>query len=45
MACMKHIPVDIVMKYSEELLKIYGAKPAKELSSHIGDYQCRVNEL
>ena len=26
MACMKHIPVDVVMKYSEELLARYGGK-------------------
>ena len=45
MACMKHIPVDVVMKYSEELLTAYGAKPACELPPHPGDYQCRVIEL
>ncbi len=45
MACMKHIPVDVVMKYSEELLKTYGGKPARELPPHPGDYKCRVIEL
>ena len=28
---MKHIPVDVVMKYSEELLARYGGKSAREL--------------
>ena len=45
MACMKHIPVDVVMKYSQELLETYGGKPARELPPHPGDYKCRVIEL
>jgi heptosyltransferase II len=44
MACMKHIPVDTVMKYCEELLAAYGGKQARELPPHPGDYQCRVIE-
>lgn len=45
MACMKHIPVDVVMKYSEELLTRYGGKPACELPRERGDHQCRVIAL
>ncbi len=45
MGCMKHIPVNVVMKYSEELLKTYGGKQARELPPHPGDYKCRVIEL
>ncbi len=45
MACMKRIPVETVMKYSEELLAAYGGRPARELPSHPGDYACRVVEL
>lgn len=45
MACMKHIPVDIVMKYSEELLARYGGKPARELPREMGNHQCRIIAL
>ncbi len=45
MACMKNIPVDVVMKYAEELLAAYRAEPAYKLPKHIGDYKCRVIEL
>lgn len=45
MACMKNIPVDVVMKYAEELLAAYHAEPAYKLLKHIGDYKCRVIEL
>lgn len=42
MACMKHIPVDVVMKYSEELLARYGGKSARELPRERGNHQCRI---
>lgn len=45
MACMKHIPVDVVMKYSEELLARYGGKSARELSRERGNHQCRIIAL
>lgn len=45
MACMKHIPVDVVMKYSEELLARYGGKPARELPRERGNHQCRIIAL
>lgn len=44
MACMKKIPVEIVMKYVDELLSEYG-RPAKEIERVYGAYQCRVVEL
>ena len=44
MACMKKIPVDIVMKYVDELIEKYG-RPAKELPRVYGAYQCRVIDL
>lgn len=45
MACMKHIPVDVVMKYSEELLARYGGKSARELPRELGNHQCRIIAL
>ena len=45
MACMKHIPVDVVMKYSEELLARYGGKSARELPRERGNRQCRIIAL
>lgn len=45
MACMKHIPVDVVMKYSEELLVRYGGKSARELPRERGNHQCRIIAL
>nr|WP_317429615.1 glycosyltransferase family 9 protein [uncultured Mitsuokella sp.] len=45
MACMKNIPVDVVMKYAEELLAAYQAEPAYKLPPHPGDYKCRVIAL
>lgn len=45
MACMKHIPVDVVMKYSEELLTRYGGKSARELPRERGNHQCRIIAL
>lgn len=45
MACMKHIPVDVVMKYSEELLARYGGKSARELPRERGNHQCRIITL
>ena len=44
MACMKNIPVEVVMKYVEELLNKYG-QPAKDIPRIYGQYQCRVIEL
>lgn len=45
MACMKHIPVDVVMKYSEELLARYGGKSARELPREMGNHQCCIIAL
>lgn len=45
MACMKHIPVDVVMKYSEELLARYDGKSARELPRELGNHQCRIIAL
>lgn len=45
MACMKHIPVDVVMKYSEELLARYSGKSARELPRERGNHQCRIIAL
>lgn len=45
MACMKNIPVDVVMKYAGELLTAYHAEPACKLPAHPGDYKCRVIAL
>lgn len=44
MACMKHIPVDTVMKYAEELLARYEGKKAMDLPRERGNYKCRVVE-
>ena len=45
MACMKNIPVDVVMKYAEELLAAHDGAPAYEWPPHPSDYKCRVIEL
>ncbi len=45
MACMKCISVDTVMGYVRELLAKYGGKPARELPSHYGQYECTVVKL
>ena len=45
LACMKNIPVAAVMHFVWELLARYQGKPAYELSTHYGDYQCRVIDL
>lgn len=45
MGCMKHMPPDIILKYVDELLEMYGGRPALELVPHPGDYKCRVIEL
>ena len=44
LACMKKIPVEIVMKYVFELLDAYG-QPAKKIPRVHGAYQCRVVNL
>ncbi len=44
MACMKHIPVDIVMKYAEELLAAYQDQVGN-IPRVYGQYECRVVEL
>ncbi len=44
LACMKKIPVAVVMKFVFELLKNYGA-PAKKIPRVHGEYQCRVVDL
>lgn len=43
-ACMKNIPVDVVMKYVHELLAKYGNKAGK-INRVYGAYECRVIEL
>ena len=46
MACMKHIPVAVVMRYVHELLAAYGGRPARELPrSGAGSHACRIVEL
>lgn len=44
LACMKKIPVAVVMKYVDELLTAYG-QPAKEIPRVPDAYQCRVIDL
>ena len=44
LACMKKIPVEVVMKYVFELLAAYG-EPAKKIPRVHGEYQCRVINL
>lgn len=43
-ACMKNIPVDVVMKYVHELLAKYGDEAGK-IKRVYGAYECRVIEL
>lgn len=44
LACMKKIPVEVVMKFVDELLAAYG-QPAEKIPRVYGKYQCRVIEL
>ena len=44
MACMKNIPVDIVMKYTLELLEKYQGQVGN-VKREYGQYQCQVIEL
>ncbi len=44
MACMKKIPVDVVMRYVDELLDTYGEN-AGVWPEHYGKYECRVIDL
>ena len=44
LACMKKIPVAVVMKYVDELLTTYG-QPAKKIPRVHGAYQCRVVDV
>ena len=44
LACMKKIPVAVVMKYVFELLETYG-QPAKEIPRVHGAYHCRVVDV
>ena len=44
LACMKKIPVAVVMKYVDELLAAYG-QPAKEIPRVHGAYECRVIDV
>lgn len=44
LACMKKIPVEVVMKYVDELLKNYG-QPAEKIPRVYGAYQCRVIDV
>ena len=44
LACMKKIPVEVVMKYVFELLESYG-QPAKKIPRVHGAYKCRVIDL
>lgn len=43
-ACMKKIPVEIVMKYVDELLENFG-QPAEKIPRVYGNYKCRVIEV
>lgn len=45
LACMKHIPVVVVMHFVAELLERFRGEPAYTLPAHSGDYQCQVIEL
>ncbi|SHK55720.1 heptosyltransferase-2 [Selenomonas ruminantium] len=45
LACMKKIPVPVVMHFVEDLLAEYQGQPAYKLPLHTGNYQCRVIEL
>ncbi len=45
LACMKKIPVEVVMKYVNELLEKYEGMPAKKIPRIYGEYQCRVIDL
>lgn len=44
LACMKNIPVAVVMKYVDELLTTYG-QPAKDIPHVPNAYQCRVVDV
>ena len=44
LACMKKIPVEVVMKYVFELLATYG-QPAKKIPRVHGAYKCRVIDV
>ena len=44
LACMKKIPVEVVMKYVFELLAAYG-DPAKKITRVHGAYKCKVIDL
>lgn len=44
LACMKKIPVAVVMKYVFDLLETYGT-PAKKIPRVHGAYQCRVVDV
>ena len=44
MACMKKIPVDVVMRYVDELLEEYGDSVGA-WPPHYGEYACRVIDL
>ena len=44
LACMKKIPVNVVMRYVDEILESYG-QPAEEIPRVYGAYQCRVIKL
>ncbi len=44
LACMKKIPVEIVLKYVDELLQNYG-QAAEKIPRVYGKYQCRVIEI
>ena len=44
LACMKKIPVEVVMKYVFELLAAYG-DPAKKIPRVHGAYKCKVIDL
>lgn len=45
MACMKGISPEVVLKHVRELLERYGGKPAMDLPSHYGQYDCTVVKL
>ncbi|MBR6013731.1 MAG: glycosyltransferase family 9 protein [Selenomonadaceae bacterium] len=44
LACMKKIPIEVVMKYVDELLKNFG-QPAEKIKKIYGEYKCKVVEV
>ena len=45
MACMKNIPVEVVIKYVHELISKYGGRRAKNIERVHNNYKCNVIRL